>query len=222
MAINLILLGPPGVGKGTQAQILFKKYGLMQLSTGDMLRAEVQSGSELGVEAKKIMTSGQLMPDDVMLEIIAQRLKQIETGFILDGFPRTVPQAEGLDIMLKGMGKKLTMVIEMQVDDTVLVKRICARFTCNKCGTGYNYHFRMPQIEGQCDNCGHDEFTHRADDNEETVKGRLEIYHAQTTPLIPYYKDSGVFQTIDGMADIDAVTAELGVLVTAAMAAEAS
>ena len=215
MSINLILLGPPGVGKGTQAQILEKKYGLVQLSTGDMLRAEVKSGSELGKQADEIMQSGQLMPDTVMLDIIGARLQQpdCQQGFILDGFPRTVPQAEGLDKMLETMQKKLDAVIEMQVDDEVLVKRIAGRFNCKNCGTVYNDFFRLPKEIGKCDICNHQEFTHRPDDNEETVKDRLDVFHQQTAPLIPYYQQTGILQAIDGMAEINDVTGALDVLV---------
>ena len=215
MSINLILLGPPGVGKGTQAQILEKKYGLVQLSTGDMLRAEVKSGSELGKQADEIMKSGQLMPDAVMLEIIGARLQQpdCKQGFILDGFPRTVPQAEGLDVMLAKMQKKLNAVIEMQVDDGVLVKRIAGRFSCKNCGTVYNDFFRTPTQENICDNCGHDAFNRRPDDNEATVKDRLAVFHQQTAPLIPYYQQTGTLQAIDGMAEINNVTDALDALV---------
>ncbi len=217
MSVNLILLGPPGVGKGTQAQILQAKYQLVQLSTGDMLRAEVKSGSQLGKQADEIMKSGQLMPDAVMLEIIGSRLKQddCQSGFILDGFPRTVPQAEGLDIMLSGMQKKLDSVIEMQVDDAILVKRISGRFSCKNCGTVYNDFFRLPKQENSCDTCQHQEFNRRADDNETTVKDRLDIFHQQTAPLIPYYQKTGILKTIDAMMDIADVTSVLDGLVTA-------
>jgi adenylate kinase len=206
--MNIILLGPPGAGKGTQAKRLEDRYGLVQLSSGDMLRALVASGAPLGLQAKQIMEAGQLMPDELMIQMIADRidLPDCAKGFILDGFPRTVPQAEALDRMLAGKGLKLDHVIEMKVDDAALVERITGRYTCAKCGKGYHDKFEKPKVEGVCDVCGSTEFTRRADDNEVTVRSRLAAYHRQTAPILPYYREQGVLETVDGMADIDDVT----------------
>jgi adenylate kinase len=206
--MNIILLGPPGAGKGTQAKRLEDRYGLVQLSTGDMLRALVASGAPLGLQAKEIMESGQLMPDELMIRMISDRIDQSDCakGFILDGFPRTVPQAEALDRMLGGKSMRLDHVIEMRVDDAALVERITGRYTCAKCGKGYHDRFEKPKVEGVCDACGSTEFTRRADDNEETVRSRLAAYHRQTAPILPYYRERGVLKTVDGMADIDDVT----------------
>jgi adenylate kinase len=206
--MNIILLGPPGAGKGTQAKRLEDRYGLVQLSTGDMLRALVASGAPLGQQAKEIMAAGQLMPDELMIRMIADHIDQPDCakGFILDGFPRTVPQAETLDRMLSGKGMRLDHVIEMRVDDAALVERITGRYTCAKCGKGYHDRFEKPKVEGVCDVCGSIGFTRRADDNEETVRSRLAAYHRQTAPILPYYRERGILETVDGMADIDDVT----------------
>jgi adenylate kinase len=215
--MNLILLGPPGAGKGTQAKRLEDLHGLVQLSTGDMLRAVVASGVPLGQQAKEIMAAGKLMPDELMIEMIADRISQADcsSGFILDGFPRTVPQAEALDRMLGEKGLQLDHVIEMKVDDAALVERITGRYTCAKCGRGFHDKFEKPRVDGVCDNCGSTEFTRRADDNAETVTTRLAAYHKQTAPILPYYKERGVLEAVDGMADIDVVTGQIEALLKA-------
>ena len=207
----LILLGPPGAGKGTQAQRLENKHGLVQLSTGDMLRAAVAAGTEIGKKAKTVMERGELVSDDIMTGIISDRLDEpdCKNGVILDGFPRTEAQAEALDEMLAEKGLKLDAVIEMKTDDDILVERITGRYTCANCGAGYHDKFLKPEVEGVCDKCGGTEFTRRSDDNAETVISRLEAYHEQTAPLLPYYRKKGILKQVDGMAGIDEVTAEL-------------
>jgi adenylate kinase len=210
--VNIILLGPPGAGKGTQAKILEEKRGLKQLSTGDMLRAAVAAGSEVGLKAKAIMDRGDFVSDDVIVGVVADRLDRpdIKEGVTFDGFPRTPAQAQALDKMLEGRKQMLNAVIEMKVDDEMLIKRISGRFTCAKCGAGYNDHFARPRIEGTCDNCGSHEFTRRADDNEKTVRDRLAIYNKQTAPLVSYYATRGNLHKVDGMADIAVVTGAIG------------
>lgn len=209
--MNLILMGPPGAGKGTQSQRLEKSHGIVQLSTGDMLRAEVASGSDLGKEAKEVMESGGLVSDELIIAMISSRIDQddCKKGFILDGFPRTTPQAEALDTMLTEKGLKIEHVIEMKVDDEAMVKRITGRFTCAGCGAGYHDEFQKPEKEGVCDQCGGAEFTRRADDNAETVRTRLQAYHEQTAPILSYYKEKGAVKSVDGMATIDEVTEQL-------------
>ena len=206
--MNLILLGPPGAGKGTQAKRLEEEYGLVQLSTGDMLRAERASGSDLGKKVQAIMDNGALVSDDIMIDLIAARIDRLPKGqgFILDGFPRTVPQAEALDAMLGKKGLKLDHVIEMRVDEGALVDRIAGRFSCAKCGASYHDQHHRPRQEGVCDVCGGREFTRRADDRPETVKARLDAYRGQTAPILPYYRAKGVLRSVDGMAVIDKVT----------------
>jgi adenylate kinase len=213
--INLILLGPPGAGKGTQAKRLEQTYGLVQLSTGDMLRAAAASGSELGRQAKKVMEAGQLMPDDIIIAMIAERIGKPDTkkGVILDGFPRTTAQAKALDKMLADRGLKLDLVIELKVADAVLVERISGRFSCAKCGAGYHDLYQKPRVEGRCDRCGATEFVRRPDDTAETVKARLKAYHAQTAPILPYYAEKGVLRSVDGMAPIEEVAAKIEALV---------
>jgi adenylate kinase len=209
--VNIILLGPPGAGKGTQAKRLEERRGLVQLSTGEMLRAAVKAGTPYGLKAKAVMERGDLVSDDIVVAILSERLDQpdVKAGFILDGFPRNTSQAEALDKMLAGKNLKLDAVIEMEVDDEALVERITGRYTCAKCGKGYHDRFEKPQMEGVCDVCGASEFTRRADDNAETVRSRLGVYHEQTAPLTAYYGAKGKLKRIDGMADMDHVTHEL-------------
>ncbi len=209
--MNLLLMGPPGAGKGTQSKRLEGVFGLVQLSTGDMLRAAVKSGSDLGRKAQAIMERGDLVPDDLIIDMISARIEEPDcaNGFILDGFPRTVPQAEALAVMLAEKGGKLDHVIELAVDDDAMVQRITGRYTCAGCGQGYHDEFEKPATEGVCDKCGGTEFTRRADDTEDTVRNRLNAYHEQTAPILAYYKEQGVLKDVDGMADIDAVTDQL-------------
>ncbi len=209
--MHLILLGPPGGGKGTQAKVLQDAYGLVQLSTGDMLRAAVASGSDIGKKAKAVMEAGQLVSDEIVIGIISDRIGQSDcrNGFILDGFPRTVAQAEALDVMLTERGIKIDGAIEVRVPDGMIVERITGRFTCAKCGSGYHDTFQRPKVDGVCDTCGGTEFSRRADDNAATVQSRLDAYHAQTAPILPYYEKKGVLQVVDGTLPIAEVTNRL-------------
>ncbi|CAN5806953.1 adenylate kinase [soil metagenome] len=214
--LNIILLGPPGAGKGTQAQRLQHDRGMVQLSTGDMLRAAVASGSELGQKAKGIMERGELVPDALMVGLIEDRIAQPDAaqGFILDGFPRTEAQAKALDQMLTKSGKKLDRVVEMEVDEKALTERVVGRFTCATCGTGYNDKFKRTKVEGVCDVCGSKNFTRRKDDNAETMKTRMAAYRAQTEPLLPYYGARGVLRKVNGMAAMDEVYRQISGVLT--------
>jgi adenylate kinase len=209
--VNLILLGPPGAGKGTQAARLKERYGLAHLSTGDMLREAVAEGSEVGKEAEGIMARGQLVPDELVNRVVADRIVKPDCaqGFILDGFPRTIAQAEALDALLAERGLKLDAVIELAVDEDALVDRIAGRFACASCGALYHDSTKPTAVPGKCDACGSTEFVRRPDDKPETVRARLRAYHQQTAPLLPYYRDRGLLVTVDGMADIDEVSAAI-------------
>jgi adenylate kinase len=208
---RIILMGPPGGGKGTQAKLLQDEFGIVQLSTGDMLRAAVKAGTEVGMKAKAIMEAGGLVPDVVMIGVIDARIGEPDCarGFILDGFPRTIPQAEALDAMLVKKGMALDAVIEVRVPDELIVERITGRYSCAKCGAGYHDTFQRPKREGVCDACGSTEFVRRKDDTAETVETRLAAYHEQTAPLLPYYAQRGLLKTIDGAASIENVTRQL-------------
>ncbi len=209
--INVILLGPPGAGKGTQAKLLEEKLGLKQLSSGDMLRAAVARGTAVGQKAKSYMDQGALVPDDVVVDVVFEHIDSMSSskGFILDGFPRTVEQAAALDKKLAESGGRIDTVVVIKVSDDKLVDRIAGRFTCATCGEGYHDSFKRPAIEGTCDRCGGHEFKRRADDRPETVKQRLKAYHQQTAPLIDYYQKRGKVAAINGELPIEEVTREL-------------
>lgn len=206
--MKLVLLGPPGCGKGTQAKRLQEKLGIVQLSTGDMLRAEVAAGSDIGRQADEIMKAGHLVPDAIIIGIMDRRLDRDDCrrGFILDGFPRTVPQADALEKMLASKKLALDVVVSIEVDDEAMIERISGRFSCAKCGAGYHDTFQRPKVEGVCDACGSAEFIRRKDDNAETVRERLKAYHAQTKPIIAFYDERGLVRRVDGMGAIDEVT----------------
>jgi adenylate kinase len=209
--MRLILLGPPGAGKGTQAQRIVEKHGIPQLSTGDMLRAAVAAQTEVGLRAKAVMDAGKLVSDDIVIAIVAERIDQAdcENGFILDGFPRTLIQADATEKMLKAKGIELSAVVEIRVEDDILADRIAGRYTCANCGAGYHDDNLKPAVLGVCDKCGSTHFKRRPDDNRETVKTRLQAYYKETSPLIGYYYAKEKLRSVDGMADIDSVTAEI-------------
>jgi adenylate kinase len=212
----LILLGPPGAGKGTQARKLEEGFGLVQLSTGDLLRAAVAAGTEAGKQAKAVMESGALVSDEIVLAILKDRLAEPDCakGVILDGFPRTTVQAEALDDLLDASGQRINAAISLDVDDAEMVTRIAGRSTCKGCGEGYHDTFKAPAVAETCDKCGSTEMVRRADDNAETVASRLEAYHAQTAPLIDYYAGKDALVRVDAMGDIDAIASDLGAVVS--------
>jgi adenylate kinase len=209
--VNIILLGPPGAGKGTQASRLEHERGMVQLSTGDMLRAAVAAESEVGLKAKAVMEAGDLVSDEIVNGILSDRLSEsdVENGFILDGYPRTTAQAESLDRLLAEKGMKLDYVIEMVVDEDVLVDRITGRFACGACGEGYHDRYKLPKVDQICDVCGASEFKRRKDDNAETVRTRLEEYRTKTAPILPHYEPKGIVRHVDGMAAMDEVAAQI-------------
>ncbi|MBU2942297.1 adenylate kinase [Shimia thalassica] len=216
----LILLGPPGAGKGTQARMLEDKFGLVQLSTGDLLRAAVAAGTEAGLAAKAVMEAGDLVSDEIVINILRDRLKDDDCakGVILDGFPRTTVQAEALDVLLAESSQKINAAISLDVEDAAMVTRISGRYTCGGCGEGYHDEFKQPAVAGTCDKCGGTEMKRRADDNAETVASRLEAYHAQTAPLIAYYDGKSSLERIDAMGDINAIAGNLSAIVEKATA----
>ena len=211
--MRIILIGPPGAGKGTQAERLTKKHGIPAISTGDLFRARVKDPNDpLGLEIKAILDSGKLVPDEITVKMLAERLEKddCKNGFILDGFPRSVSQAEALEKMLKEKNIKIDAVIQLKVDDKQLVDRISGRFSCSKCKAGYHDTAKQPAVAGTCDSCGaKDSFTRRADDNAETVKGRLNVFHTQTAPILPFYEARGLLKAVDGMAGMDEVTTQI-------------
>ena len=204
----LILLGPPGAGKGTQAKILEDRFGLVQLSTGDLLRDAVASGTEAGLAAKQVMEAGELVSDEIVVAILRDRLNSPDcaAGIILDGFPRTTPQAEALTALLASLGTKVHVAISLEVEDEAMVTRISGRHTCDGCGEGYHETFKRPAVQGVCDKCGGQRFRRRADDNADTVRRRLVAYHRETAPLINFYRDQGTLQSLDAMGDIGEIT----------------
>ena len=206
--MNIILLGPPGAGKGTQASILVAERGMVQLSTGDMLRAAVQAGTPIGLKAKAVMDAGQLVSDEIVSGLIGEKLDGMAAseGAIFDGYPRTEAQAYSLDAILKSRGRSLDHVIELDVDEDALVERITGRYTCGQCGQGYHDIFKQPKVAGKCDRCGSSDFKRRPDDNEATVRTRMAEYRAKTAPILPIYEARGLVERIDGMAEMDAVS----------------
>jgi adenylate kinase len=209
--MNIILLGPPGAGKGTQAGRLVKERAMVQLSTGDMLRAAVVAGTEIGLKAKAVMAAGELVSDEIVDGILSARLDQddVARGFILDGYPRTAVQAASLDRLLEQKGLRLDHVIELEVDEDALVDRITGRFTCANCNTPYHDRYKRPQAEGVCDVCGSADFKRRGDDNEQAVRTRMAEYRAKTAPILPHYEAQGIVRRVDGMAAVGEVSAAI-------------
>ena len=212
--MRIMLLGPPGAGKGTQAATIEKTRQIVQLSTGDMLRAAVAAGTDVGLQAKALMESGSLVPDELVTSIVSARIDEPDcaNGYLLDGFPRTLGQAAALEEILAAKGQALDAVIEMKVDDDALVARIVGRYSCGNCGAGYHDEFKKPKVENVCDECGSSDFKRRADDNEETLRSRLMAYYKETSPLIGYYTCKGIIHSVDGMGSIDEVQAEIAAI----------
>jgi len=215
--VNIILLGPPGAGKGTQAQRLVERHGMRQLSTGDMLRAAVKAGTPVGLQAKAVMERGELVSDEIVSALIGEELDSMGEGVgaIFDGYPRTAAQAQSLDAILAQRGRKLDHVIELAVDEDALVERITGRFTCARCGKGYHDRFEQPRLAGTCDKCGGTEFKRRPDDNEETVRTRMAEYRAKTAPILPIYEAHGIIARVNGMAEMDGVTRAIEAIIAA-------
>ena len=216
--MNIILLGPPGAGKGTQAARLVAERGMVQLSTGDMLRAAVKAGTPTGLRAKAVMEAGELVSDAIVSALIGERLDQgdVASGVIFDGFPRTAPQVEALDLLLSERGQSLTQVIELKVDEAVLTHRVVGRYSCAHCGEGYHDEFKHPSVAGVCDVCASTEFKRRPDDNAETVHTRMDEYRAKTAPILPLYEARGLVRRVDGMAEIETVAREISALLDSA------
>lgn len=210
--MRIVLLGPPGAGKGTQARILVEKFHVAQISTGDLFRDNVKNGTEVGKKVEALLKEGKIVPDEITIKMVEERLQQpdCKNGFILDGFPRTVAQAEALEKMLTSSGIKLDAVVQITVNEDLLVERISGRYTCGSCNEGYHDKFKQPAHAGTCDKCGAvDQFKRRSDDNEQTVRTRLEEYHAKTAPILPFYESRNMLKNVDGMADLGAVTASI-------------
>ena len=211
MTLNIILLGPPGAGKGTQASRLESEHGMIQLSTGDMLRAAVKAGTPIGLQAKAVMDAGELVSDAIVSGLIGERLDELgpDVSVIFDGYPRTAAQADALDALLSDRGRKLDHVIELVVEEDALVDRITCRFSCAQCGAGYHDRYKLPKVAGTCDVCGSHDFKRRPDDNEETVRTRMAEYRAKTAPILPFYEEKGLVRRVDGMASVEEVAAAI-------------